>query len=698
MFFIAFIPLIYFAKLDLHQFDYLFPGLNWQGKYFDFFSYYKSLAIIGCGAAAVAAVAADRFFKPEQARAAQIRMIAAALAAFTVLILLSSIGAGDANLAWWGSPERFEGFWVWLSYILVAASAVFVVRDSAAVRKITTVLAVSAAVIGVIGILQWLGYNPFNYRVIQLMFMPKEYWDLVFPISNTSRQIYSTLYNPNNAGMYMAMLLPLLTVLFLAAERMPARMVLGLLGLLIWANLLGTQARAALLAVLVTIILAVMILVRQNALAPGFKSRAALALAAMLLVFAVMDYHDNGRFSNRFASMLNITGPAASNIAWQRDQNSAGALYSGLYCGIPIKLHENGVLLGEGEERLRLENHGGLINIFDSQDRKVDFDKSDDGRVFMLKDLSYSMVVLNNNQMTITYQKTSFHFDLSRGLLLWSDPVSPDLADVCVSGPRITLTDLSGSQVHIEREPGWSFTNRDGNPLASRSLAEGAAIILEPSGYEDYIFYVEGDTLRIVKGGRSFTLAWEDSRYKAVDGYGRRLAILDYSDGLFKGHESELSSRAYIWSRSLPMIRQSLLIGLGPDNYIMSFPQDDYLGKWLYMNNPDTVLDKPHNLYLQIMINSGGLSLLCFLLAMALLFKWSWSSLKNAPQWDYRHIYLLAGMAAAGGYLLSGMAYDSSVSISPVFWGIIGLCAALNNMIATGTGAAKPSSMPAETN
>jgi len=37
--------------------------------------------------------------------------------------------------------------------------------------------------------------------------------------------------------------------------------------------------------------------------------------------------------------------------------------------------------------------------------------------------------------------------------------------------------------------------------------------------------------------------------------------------------------RGYIWSRSLPLLRNTILVGYGPDTFAMNFPQHDIAGK-----------------------------------------------------------------------------------------------------------------------
>ena len=74
------------------------------------------------------------------------------------------------------------------------------------------------------------------------------------------------------------------------------------------------------------------------------------------------------------------------------------------------------------------------------------------------------------------------------------------------------------------------------------------------------------------------------------------------------------SGRGYIWTRSLQMVSQTIFLGHGPDTFALFFPNYDPYK--VFYSQPQTLIDKPHNMYLQIWLNLGGLAALAFL-AMA---------------------------------------------------------------------------------
>ena len=146
----------------------------------------------------------------------------------------------------------------------------------------------------------------------------------------------------------------------------------------------------------------------------------------------------------------------------------------------------------------------------------------------------------------------------------------------------------------------------------------------------------------------------------------------------FAGKEKIGSARGYIWSRSLPMVSKHLLLGAGPDTFVLNFPQNDLLGKYWAYGTTNMLVDKPHNLYLQILLGEGGIALLAFLTIVIL---YLFDSIRlYALKKTYLPREILASAICLGitGYLGAGLFNDSVVSVAPVFWILLGAGIALN--------------------
>ena len=141
-----------------------------------------------------------------------------------------------------------------------------------------------------------------------------------------------------------------------------------------------------------------------------------------------------------------------------------------------------------------------------------------------------------------------------------------------------------------------------------------------------------------------------------------------------------LRTRGYIWIRSLQMAQNTLLLGHGPDTFALYFSNSDPYK--IYYSQPEIVIDKPHNLYLQLWLNLGGLSALAFV-AMLVLHAVRTLGILRVMKPD-RHGYLLALGLFAGwfSYVVAAFFYDSTVSVAPAFWIVFGLSLAVNEMLA----------------
>ena len=104
----------------------------------------------------------------------------------------------------------------------------------------------------------------------------------------------------------------------------------------------------------------------------------------------------------------------------------------------------------------------------------------------------------------------------------------------------------------------------------------------------------------------------------------------------------------------------------------------NFLAKSNAFYDPNTVVDKPHNIYLQIATNTGVLSLLALLAVWGIYFI---SSLKlySKIKFDSLSAYIGAScLVSIIGYLTAGVFNDHIVSVSPLFWITLGFGISIN--------------------
>lgn len=114
----------------------------------------------------------------------------------------------------------------------------------------------------------------------------------------------------------------------------------------------------------------------------------------------------------------------------------------------------------------------------------------------------------------------------------------------------------------------------------------------------------------------------------------------------------DFNGRAYMWSRSINQLKHTVLLGVGPGNYGLYFPQQEKK----FGNG--VAVDRPHNMYVNTWINTGLISLLVLISGIVII-------LVNATD---RGLKL-----GAVGFLLAGLFTDSTLCVTPYFVIFLGL-------------------------
>jgi len=176
-----------------------------------------------------------------------------------------------------------------------------------------------------------------------------------------------------------------------------------------------------------------------------------------------------------------------------------------------------------------------------------------------------------------------------------------------------------------------------------------------------------------------FTNQTPDGSYYYFNKFGKPDKIIEAPHAVFSGYERYASGRGYIWSRTLPLLKKNIILGSGPDTFMIAFPQQDYVGLYNY-GYGDQLMTKPHNLYLQVGVQTGVLSLIAFLVFYTMYFI---SSLSLYIKGRFKSYYAQVGVAilvATTSYMTLGLANDSSITVAPVFWALLGLGITVNRL------------------
>lgn len=493
------------------------------------------------------------------------------LVVYLLFTVLSTLFSEYRGLALTGFPERYEGMYVIAVYIITVFYIIHVVRNERQVKLIIVPLLISAVLVSIPGIFQYFDMDYFQSDTVRnIILAPAK--DMVQKVLYDWNAVYSTLYNPNYVGSYMAMLLPVSVTFYILSKQKKHKILLGLLCCILFACQIGSRSRAGFLGISFTAVL-LLILLRKRLL-KNWIYIAALSVA-FGLIFSGMNSYKRGALSKQY-------------------------------------------------ERISSEFHA-VVTTPEAKTPVQDI-HMDKNRIY---------IKTRDNPMNIAYENGELKFRDSAGGMLRAD---------------IT------------------------------SIGETVEIKFADEKFSDYKFEYNTKlkTLKMDKAGKQFNFALEGDEFKFVDNKGRLTEIPEVEKLDLKGREYVVKGRIYIWSRTIPLLLNSIILGQGPDTYPVHFPQNDYIGKLNGIGDMWIIIDKPHNLYLQVGTSSGIVAMLAFLLLFAVYFLHSLKLYIKNSDFDFMVSAGIAFFAAFCGYAVAALFNDSVVSVAPVFWVLLGLGISIN--------------------
>ncbi len=568
---ISIIPLIIYAKyylLDAQTASY------WTGKTenIEFFTYYKALWLQILGTICLG-IAIYYIVKNRKSVKSLPVYIVIPLGIYAILSVLSAFASKYPQIALYGYPERYEGLFVILFYIVLCLSAALLITSGKQLNYIFTFLFITASIIAIIGVFQTFNLDLFRSGFGKKLILPSSLYHLIDQLDFTFKDniIYTTLQNPNYVGIYFAMIFNLTTALYFFNNKKSIKIALALLSFLFFYALLGSKSTAGFIGAFIGLFI--------------------------ILVFARKKIIKEWKFSV-----------------------------------IPIVLIVGCLILANSM------SDGYIYRAWIGK---------------FLTQQSNSQSVTNNGSVT--------------------DFSSHDSDFLINVGPDTLI-------VRLDPEKGYLFLDQNNNQL-SLSFIDSSHFTVNDNRFNKITFFVGSNRMQVIATNTQFIISYNEKGYfQFVNTMDTPIDLVTPPTYGFEGKELWGSSRGYIWSRSIPLIKNNILIGGGPDTFAMQFPQNEYNAKMKYLSNVYSVVDKPHNFYLQVAINSGLVSLIALLFAFAAYFVWSVKLYINPKSDNCFYYYGVACLATVCAFLVNSISTDSTVNASPVFWIVLGCGIACNKM------------------
>jgi len=235
--------------------------------------------------------------------------------------------------------------------------------------------------------------------------------------------------------------------------------------------------------------------------------------------------------------------------------------------------------------------------------------------------------------LTISYEKNKFVFRNTEGAVL--------------------------KQIRTEKgvsfeEEGYEYLMVSGMNIAGQ--VDGAVkCVMVDAGYLDTIdfFVLEDGTFSGVGQGGSIVKDIGDANTPEA---------LKRFYGLFTG-------RGYAWVNSLPILKETWLIGKGPGNFAYYFKHFDYVGMLTTHKTAKQIIDKPHNAYLQYTMEVGLPAAIAFfgIFAGILLkaVKGVWKK-REEKQILENSVFHIGAIVSVIGFLVCSLINDSMITVTPI--------------------------------
>ncbi len=568
----------------------------------DFFSYYKMQAIIIC-AVFVLVLLLYRVFSQSFSLKRSFAYIPMII--YTVFVLLSYATSDYKIFALWGWNDRFEGTLSLLGYMIVLFYVINTIRTERDVKWVVYPLAVTSALLGILGLTQALDHDFFRTDIGKKLLTPSWFWKDVDSLNFTfqNKEIYQTVYNINYVSFYLTLLIPLFGMIFIMSvmkqdkEPLWRKFTWGALFTLLIFNLIGSASSGGLLGMAVVVMIGIIVLNKR--IIQWWKP--VTILLALTIVIAGISYERwLPELTNAIDSVLGKSGSVQSELSATDTSTSPG------------------------------------VSTDSNVQHKLDY------------------MTISGDSIVLSFDGNEVKFKTFP-----DDPIALQISD-----SEDNILDLAPTNV---------------TPIYKVNDPRFKLITVRPAQDESsnhyFVIGTNGDEW-------PFMITADGPKY--LNGFGKIIDLRKVDAIGWKNNQGFGSGRGYIWSRSIPLMKDTLILGHGADTFCIYFPHDDYVGKYnsgTFSTNINIVVDKPHNMYFDAIIGTGGISMLSLLVLWGIYIIQSFSIYRRA-KYDrfitYTGVGIFLGIC---GFLVSGFVNDSTVSVMPMFYGLLGMGISINMML-----------------
>ena len=253
----------------------------------DFYCYYKSYFLDVVAVFAVIILAFRLGLYKDKRKSMKIYI---PLSIYVIFVILSTIFSINVQASLQGNFGSFESCLVLISYIVLSVYAYQIMEYERDYRIIWYAIVGISVAFSVIGLLQMAGFDVMDLSWVQRLLMSQEEFEMYggdFESTFSKGRVYLTLYNPNYAGIVLAMLFAVVFVMCMTEEQKKKKISYGILSAVLLLLIWNTYARASLLAVAVVLLYLFFLQVKSKRMQISGKKLAGV-LGGIILVFGIL--------------------------------------------------------------------------------------------------------------------------------------------------------------------------------------------------------------------------------------------------------------------------------------------------------------------------------------------------------------------------------------------------------------------------
>lgn len=247
-----------------------------------------------------------------------------------------------------------------------------------------------------------------------------------------------------------------------------------------------------------------------------------------------------------------------------------------------------------------------------------------------------------------------------------------DVAIPANSNATFTITDAQGKQIPLNYDSNLElFTPND--PRFNMITLESKRYAIDTGVHDAF-------TLCDTPNQISFTFLYDNNEWKYYTPYGKLIKLQEVEHFGFKKSENIANRRGYIWSRTIPLMKTYWFKGIGPNAFIIAFPNTDFVGS-KRVGGGTLLVDKPHNTFLQTYVQTGGISAITYAALCILYMIQSLRLLWRRKLTDNLSKIALGLFFASLSYSIVSLTNDAVVGVQSSYWILLGLGFAVNRML-----------------